>query len=294
MNTRVKIGEKIELNNPVMPASGPLVGDYKKIRFIHDQGTGAIVTKTISSEAAKVPRPCIIGGSNYIINTELWSEFPPEKWLDEFLPMIFKLNTPTFISLGYTTQQIIPLISKMEKYATAFEISTHYLGKDLLRIGESLKLITSSTEKPVFVKMSPHVASPEEFAVMAKENGAYGIVAINSLGPVYPLSHAKVKSPLGSYDGFGWISGPVIKNLALAIIRKIRTNVDIPVIGVGGISNVTDVVEFIEAGASAVQILSAAMLKGRTLYSRIISELPNYMKKKGIESLEDIKGTALR
>jgi len=292
MNTTVRIGNLITLKNPVMPASGPLVGDFNKIKFIHEQGVGAIVTKTISSEAAKVPKPCIIGGKNYIINTELWSEFPPEKWENEFLPSMHSLNTPTIISLGYTPEQIIPLIKKFEKFTDAFEISTHYVGKDLEKIGKSFEQISVSTEKPIFIKMSPHIPSPEEFALMAKESGAYGIVATNSLGPVYPFGD-KSFSPLGSKDGFGWISGPVIKNLSLAIVRKICKAVDIPVIGVGGISSAEDVIEFIKCGASAVQLLSSAMLKGKTLYSKIINDLNKYMQENNLESLSSIKGESL-
>src|SRR6056297_3612801 len=90
MNLKVKIGDKIELDNPLMPASGPLVGDAEKILALAAQGLGALVTKTISSKAAPVPHPCIIGVKDYIINAELWSEFPPEKWEEAFLPEIEK------------------------------------------------------------------------------------------------------------------------------------------------------------------------------------------------------------
>ena len=72
------------LSNPLMPASGPLTGDLEKLDFMQGQGVGAVVTKTISVKAAKVPRPCIYGGKNYIQNSELWSEYPMEKWIDEW------------------------------------------------------------------------------------------------------------------------------------------------------------------------------------------------------------------
>src|SRR6056297_278010 len=292
MNLKVKIGDKLELENPLMPASGPLVGDAEKIKALASQGLGALVTKTISSKAAPVPHPCIIGGKDYIINAELWSEFSPEKWENEFLPDIENANLerPLIISLGYQKEEICSLIKRVEKYATAFELSTHYVGTDLKPIAQTVKAASEATEKPVFIKLSPHITDPAEFAQMVKDNGGYGIVAINSVGPTYPINLKKGKSPLGSKNGYGWISGPVIKPISLSRIRMITQSVDIPVIGVGGIKRAEDVLEFIAAGASAVQMLSAAMLYGKDLYSRILNDLPKVMEKHGFNDLISIKG----
>lgn len=292
MNLKVKIGDKIELENPLMPASGPLVGDSEKILALASQGLGALVTKTISSKAAPVPHPCIIGGKDYIINAELWSEFPPEKWEAEFLPEIEKadLNRPLIISLGYQRDEIVALIKRVERFATAFELSTHYVGTDLKPIAQTVKAASEATDKPVFIKLSPHINDPAEFAQMVKDNGGYGIVAINSVGPTYPVDLTRGKSPLGSKDGYGWISGPVIKPISLSRIRMITQSVDIPVIGVGGIKSAEDVLEFIAAGASAVQMLSAAMLYGKDLYSRILNDLPKVMEKHGYHDLAAVKG----
>ncbi len=295
MRLNVKIGEKIELENPLMPASGPLVGDAKKILALAAQGLGALVTKTISSKAAQVPHPCIIGGKDYIINAELWSEFAPERWEDEFLPEIEKAHTnrPLIISLGYQREEIVSLIKRLDSYANAFELSTHYVGRDFEHIAQIVRAASESTDKPVFIKLSPHIEDPAGFAQMVKDNGGYGIVAINSVGPTFPVDLVKGKSPLGSKDGYGWISGPVIKNIALSRIKAITESVDIPVIGVGGIKSAKDVLEFIAAGASAVQLLSAAMLYGKDIYSRILKDLPNEMEKHGYSDLISLRASAL-
>ncbi len=291
MNLRVKIGDKLELDNPLMPASGPLVSDAEKILSLASQGLGALVSKTISSKAAPVPHPCIIGGKDYIINAELWSEYPPERWVDEFLPEIqSKLRQPLIISLGYRQEEIVSLIKQVEPFATAFELSTHYVGTDLSPIAKTVKAASETTQKPVFIKLSPHITEPAAFAQMVKDNGGYGIVAVNSVGPTYPLNLKKGQSPLGSKDGFGWISGPVIKPIALSRIKLITDSVDIPVIGVGGIKSAEDVLEFISAGASAVQMLSAAMLYGKDLYSKILEELPKKMDLYGYTDLFTLKG----
>lgn len=302
MDLSVRIGDRILLKNPVMPASGPLVGDDTKMAALIEQGIGAVVTKTISVKEAHVPRPCIIGGSQYIINTELWSEYPPQKWEEEFLPSIQSKGVPIFISLGYKEEEILSLIPRFEKFATAFELSTHYLGKSLDPIAKTIRSAVRATQKPIFIKISPHIPDVVEFAQMVKHEGGYGVVAINSLGPVYPLQAENIPtgttksahSVLGSEEGFGWISGPVIKPLALAIVRKIASKVDIPIIGVGGISSAQDVIDFIECGASAIQLLSAAMLKGKKIYSKILQDLPVVLERMGYESFEKIRGIALQ
>ncbi|HPF16737.1 MAG TPA: 4Fe-4S binding protein [Thermotogota bacterium] len=291
MNLSVKIGDKIELENPLMPASGPLVSDARKILSLASQGLGALVSKTISSKAAPVPHPCIIGGKDYLINAELWSEYPPEKWVVEFLPQINEtLQQPLIISLGYRQDEIVSLIKRVEPFATAFELSTHYVGTDLSPIAKTVKAASEATQKPVFIKLSPHITDPAAFAQMVKDNGGYGIVAINSVGPTYPLNLKRGQSPLGSKGGLGWISGPVIKPIALSRIKLITDSVDIPVIGVGGIKNAEDVLEFICAGASAVQMLSAAMLYGKDLYSKIIEDLPKKMEQYGYQDLISLRG----
>lgn len=280
----------ISLANPLMPASGPLVGDSEKMKVISDFGVGGIVTKTISSKGAEVVRPCIFGGQNFIMNAELWSEYEPYVWLDKFLPEIKeKTNKPLFVSVGYSKEDMDNLIHKLDKYADAFEISTHYVGKDLKTIKETLMTIRKHTKKPVYMKMSPHIPDPVGFAKMVMENGGNGVVAINSLGPSMKIDIASRKVLLGNKEGEVWTSGPAIKPVALAVIHKIKKAVPhCEIIGVGGIESAEDVLEFLLAGASAVQMLSAAMLKGKDLYKKIVEDLPYALKKYGFDSVEEV------
>ena len=285
----------INLENPLMPASGPLVGDSEKMKIISDFGVGGIVTKTISSKGAEVVRPCIFGGSNFIMNAELWSEYDPEVWLNEFLPQVKKeIDKPLIISVGYSKEDMEYLIPKLDKYADAFEISTHYVGKDLTTIKLTLRTIRKYTIKPVYMKMSPHIPDPVGFAKMVIENGGNGVVAINSLGPTMKIDIASRKVLVGNTEGEVWTSGPAIKPIALALIHKIKKALpQCEIIGVGGIATAEDVIEFLLAGASAVQMLSAAMLKGKDLYRKIIDELPSTLKKYGFGSIEEVINAGL-
>lgn len=284
------------LSNPLMPASGPLTGDFEKLEFIQDQGVGAVVTKTISVLAAKVPRPCIYGGRDYIQNSELWSEYPMEKWINEILPAFMKIKkSPLIVSVGYTAEDMEVLIPVLDKFADAFEVSTHYVGKNLEVIANTVKTIRKGTSKPVYMKISPHIPEPIEFAKAVRDAGATGVAAINSLGPTMNIDIASRTINYGGESGFSWTSGPVIKNLALAIVYTIKSALpDFTVIGVGGIQCADDVVEFLLAGASGVQMLSGALLKGKTLYSKIIKDLPKALEKYGFDSIEQIKNTSLK
>jgi dihydroorotate dehydrogenase (fumarate) len=286
----------IELKNPLMPASGPLVGSYEKMMAIADFGVGCMVGKTISIKGAEVPRPCIIANNNSIMNAELWSEYPLDYWINHILPALRRdLHIPLILSVGYTKEDMEVLIPALDEYCDAFEVSTHYVGKDLSLIGETVSTITALTAKPVFMKISPHIPDPVAFAKVVQQNGAKGIVAINSLGPTMKIDAAKRKVLVGNEGGELWTSGPAIKPVALAIINKIKTAMpEFTVIGVGGIESAVDVVEFLLAGADAVQMLSAAMLKGKDLYEKILRELPEVLKKLEFTSVEEVINTPLQ
>ena len=286
----------IELSNPVMPASGPIVGDYEKMICIAEMGVGAMVTKTISRQAAVVPRPCIYGERDMLMNTELWSELSSEEWLINILPRLKRdLRIPLIISVGYSREDMQALIPKLDPYADAFEISTHYVGKDLSVIAETISAIRANTKKPFFMKISPHITDPAGFARVVRDNGGNGIVAINSLGPTMTIDITKRSVRLGNSSGQAWSSGPVIKPLALAIVNLIKEAVpELTVIGTGGVKTADDVIEFLLAGADAVQMLSSALLYGKDYYQRLVTDLPGALEKYGFSSVKQVIDTPLQ
>ncbi|MGD9761850.1 MAG: 4Fe-4S binding protein [Candidatus Izemoplasmatales bacterium] len=286
----------LKLANPLMPAAGPLNGDLEKLRFLQSQGCGAIVTKTISRELPHIPKPCIYGDKTFIMNSELWSEISYEVWIHEILPEFMKTkDRPLIVSLGYTKEDMEFLVPKVEKFADAYEISTHYVGTDLNVIKETVKAIRNNTSKPIYMKISPHIPNPEGFAKAIKEAGANGVVAINSLGPTMKIDLESRSIIYGNDKGFVWTSGPAIKPIALATVYKIKqAEPTLTVIGVGGIKSAEDVLEFLLAGASSVQMLSAALLLGKELYSKIIADLPKALEKYGFKSIEDVINHGLK
>ncbi len=295
MDTSTEIAG-IHLSNPLMPASGPLVGDSRKMLAMEAFGVGALVSKTISAVGATVPRPCIYGGRDFVMNAELWSEHGPERWIGEFLPEIeAKSKLPLMVSVGYSAEDMASLIPQLDPFADGFEVSTHYVGKDLSAIAETVRTIRGATKKPFFLKMSPHIDDPVAFATMALENGASGVAAINSLGPTVRIDALNRRILVGNGQGEVWTSGPAIKGLAQAIVRRVKTALpECVVIGVGGVASAEDVLEFILAGADAVQMLSAALLRGKDLYAKIVAEFPQVLEKAGFSSLAEARATRLQ
>lgn len=286
----------MEFDNPLMPAAGPLNGDLEKLLFLQAEGCGGIVTKTISVKAPHIPKPCIYGDKLFIMNSELWSEHSYKTWIDEFLPGYIKhKDRPLIVSLGYSKEDMAFLVPKLDKFADAFEISTHYVGTNLENIQETVRTIRKNTKKPIYMKISPHIPNPEGFAKAIKAAGANGVVAINSLGPTMKIDIDSREIVYGSESGFVWTSGPAIKPIALATVYKIKqAEPDLTVIGVGGIETADDVIEFLLVGASAVQMLSSALLKGKNLYSKIIKDLPIALEKHGFNSIQAVIDSTLK
>lgn len=280
----------LTLANPLLPASGPLSGDDAKLLWLADQGVGALVSKTISSKAAVVPRPCITGARESLRNAELWSEFGPDQWIGEFLPKVrSRTSTPLIVSVGYTETDLRALVPRLDPWADAFEVSTHYVGKDLSAIARTVEAIRSLTTKPVFLKVSPHLPDPVAFAKTVLAAGATGVAAINSLGPTVAIDLKRRSIAWGNPEGEAWTSGPAIKPLALALVRRIKQAVpECILLGTGGVQSADDVLEFLLAGADAVQMLSAALLKGKDLYAKILADLPSALTKYGFTSIQQV------
>ncbi|MBN2504260.1 MAG: dihydroorotate dehydrogenase, partial [Bacilli bacterium] len=242
MNLETRFDNLI-FSNPLLPAAGPLNGDYEKLRFLQEQGCGGITTKTISVAEPQIPKPCIYGDNLFVMNSELWSEHPYTRWVEEFLPKYMEIkNRPLIVSVGYSRSDMEILIPLLDKFADAFEVSTHYVGTDLEVIGSTVRTIRSLTTKPIYMKISPHLPDVVGFAKMIKASGANGIVAINSLGPSMKIDIMKRKIVYGNSQGFVWTSGPAIKPIALATVYKIKQAVpELTVIGVGGVQKAEDV-----------------------------------------------------
>jgi len=284
----------LKFKNPVLPAAGPPVKDGQAILAAARGGAGGIVTKTISVVAADVPKPNMAEIRGGFLNTELWSELPPEQWLEKEYPIARQSGLPTIVSLGYRPEEIRQLARQVKPFADALELSTHYVGTDLSPIVNALKAAKEEVDVPVFMKLSPHISDIKTVAKALEEAGADGLVLINSFGPVMGINIETGLPLMGSKEGYGWLSGTAIKPLTLRFVYDAASVVKIPIFAVGGISTGRDAIEMIMAGASAVQVCTAAILNGPTIYGKIAREINDWLDAHGYKSVEEIRGLAHR
>jgi len=281
----------IKFKNPVMPAAGPNVRNARMMLAAIDGGAGGIVSKTVSIKPADDKRPTIRKAiCRGLVNSETWSELPIEKMLVE-LAEVKNAGVPLIVSIGYKPGEVAKLGELIENEIApdGFEFSTHYTGKSIEPLVEVARSLRSAVEAPIWMKISPNTPDIEALAIAVSEY-VDAFVAINSFGPVLDFDIENPIPELGSDYGQGWLSGPPILPIALRIVYQILSVRDKPVIGVGGISKGVDAIKFIMAGASAVQVCSAAIRSGHSVYGKIAAEIGDWLETHGYSSIEKIGG----
>jgi dihydroorotate dehydrogenase subfamily 1 len=256
-------------------------------------GAGGIVTKTISVRPADVPRPSMAEIKGGFLNTELWSEIPKEQWLEKEYKMARETGLPVIISLGYTADQIAELAPLVRPFADALELSTHYVGNDVSPMVSALRAAKAAIQVPVFMKLSPH-PNIQDIAIALENAGADGLVMINSFGPCMAIDVESGLPLMGSKEGYGWLSGAAIKPLAVRCVYDAAKVIKIPIFGLGGIASGRDAAEMFMAGASAVQVCTAGILRGPDIYGRIVKELEEFLDSHGYADVAEVKGLARR
>jgi len=163
-------------------------------------------------------------------------------------------------------------------------------GTDMCVFTELVEQAREVTSCPLIIKLSPNVTDIASFALRAEEIGADAVSAINTL--LGMKIDIKSRRPHFANKVAG-LSGPAVRPVAVRIVYQIFQKVKIPIVGMGGISNIEDVLEFIMAGASAVSIGTASMVEP-AVSGKLAGQLEDYMKKEGISSLDEIRGAAHR
>ncbi len=152
LNTKIA---GLKLRNPLMPAVGPITRDAYALEDVANKGAGALVTKTISTEPAEVPRPNMAKIGNGLLTADLWSEIPLEQWIDKEYPKAKEKDLPLIASIGYTPEDIEEIIPKLnEKDIDAIELSTQPpRNQETPNIPETIKTAKQNTDLPTFIKL---------------------------------------------------------------------------------------------------------------------------------------------
>lgn len=290
-NLRTKISN-IEFPNPIWTAAGPTSANAEMLRQAAKGGAGGLVTKTISVQPARVPIPNISSPfSGSLLNAELWSEMDYRDFIEQELPQLRSLGLPVIASIGYSPNDLEILGKELESsgLVDAVEFSIHYVGKDIDNLQRTASALKNQVSIPVFAKLSPSIVDLK-VVIQALDEIVDGYVAINSVGPALDFDTETLQPFLGSEDGRGWLSGRAILPIGLHFVASIYSLSKKPVIGVGGISSVEDVVKYVMAGASAVQICSLAILKGQQVYGELAEQLSQWMDEHGYNDIDSLKG----
>ena len=268
----IKIG-KIKLKNPVMVASGTF-GYAKEFEGLMDlKKLGAIVTKTITLKPRQGnPMPRVCETSSGMLNAIGLQNDGVEDFIDEKLPYLAKIGVPIIVSIsGDNVKEFCELAQRLDKEKDVDGIELNIscpnvraqgsrlkaqglIAQDKDATYEVVKSVRKVTDKTLITKLSPNVTDIVEIAQAACKGGTDAVSLVNTFfGMAIDIETGRPK--LGNVTG--GLSGPCIKPIALKMVWDVAKNIDKPVIGMGGIMNASDAIEFLLAGAQAVQVGTA-------------------------------------
>ena len=301
VNTKVKLCG-IELDNPVIPASGTFGFGYEFARLYDINILGSLSFKgTTKDPRFGNPTPRIAECESGMLNSVGLQNPGVDKVISEELPKLKAcFNKPVMANVsGFSVEDYVYTVEKLDSESQIgwFEINiscpnVHGGGLAFGTSAENAAAVTKAvkkvTEKPVIIKLSPNVTDITEIAKACEAEGADGISLINTLlGMKIDL---KTKKPVLANKAGGF-SGPAIKPVAVRMIYQVYDAIKIPIVGMGGISTAEDVIEIMLAGATAVEVGAANLIEPFAC-KNIIEDLPRIMEKYKIQNLKDIIGGA--
>jgi dihydroorotate dehydrogenase (NAD+) catalytic subunit len=294
----VRVG-RLHLKNPVMPASGTFAEGLERI--LDFNRLGAVVTKTITRELrVGNPLPRVVERPASLINAIGIPSKGIPHFLAETMPHYVRHNTPLIVSISAPTAEgfaslagelTIPGIAGIEANISCPNIEED--GKSFAMRPESTEHVTrqlrAATDLPLWVKLTPNTGDMPEVARAAEAAGADAVVVANTILSM-AIDLRTFKPCLGNV--LGGLSGPAVKSIILRHVFQCAKAVKIPVVGCGGISAAEDAIEYMLAGASAVQVGTATFLQPAAM-TIIIDGLERFCRDRGIGRLSNLTGAVI-
>ncbi len=296
---RVDIGG-IEIKNPVMTASGTFGYASEFEELIDLNRLGAIVVKGLSLEPSRGnPPPRIVETPCGMLNAIGLENVGLAAFMKEKLPFLRRLDTPIFVNVyGKSTKEYAELAARLEDIDGVSGIEVNISCPNVKSGGmafgaypesaaEVVRAIRKQTTKPMMVKLSPNVTDITEIAKSVEGEGADSISLINTItGMAIDIETRRPKIA----NITGGLSGPAIKPVALRMVWQVVQTVNIPVVGIGGIMTAKDALEFLIAGAVAVQIGTANFINPHAT-TDIIDGIETFLMERNISDIADIIAT---
>ena len=290
----------IQLENPVIAASGTYGYGVEFATVADLNAMGGLVVKGLSREPiAGNPPPRLWETEAGMINSIGLQNIGARAFVADKLPALRQLRTAIFANVfGYQPDDYAEVIRVLEdaEGIAGYELNVScpntkhggiYFSSDPQLLSELVALIRLLARRPLIVKLSPNVARIEPLAQAAEQSGADAISLVNTFISLAIDAHTR-RPRIGA--GFGGLSGPAIKPIALRMVYEASRAVRIPVIGLGGIRSGEDAAEFLVAGAAAVQVGTANFWDPEAP-CRIARELDDYLKQENIDNVQQLVGT---
>jgi dihydroorotate dehydrogenase (NAD+) catalytic subunit len=289
---------RVQLPNPIMVASGTFGYAREMERIVPLSRLGAILPKTITAEPRIGNAPWrTVETSAGLLNAIGLDNDGVDAFVEHHLPYLLSTGAPIVVSVaGRTKDDFV----KLAKRVGEFEIAAVELnlscpnvsggvdfGTDAQSCYEVVLAAREACDAPVFAKLTPNVTRIAEIAQAAADGGADAVCLINTVLAM-AVDWRRRKPMLG--NGMGGLSGPAIKPIALRCVHQVASSVDIPIVGIGGVANIDDVMQFLVTGASAVQI-GTANYYDPTLSTRLIDQLPEAVAELGASRVADVVKT---
>lgn len=289
----------LKLANPTMLASGILGLSGSSLRRVIDAGAGAVVTKSVGIKPREgYSNPTVVQVECGLINA-LGLPNPGIHYFREEIGGA-ELRAPVIMSIyGFSSEDFAEAASvAVEAGVDALELNLSCphvertgaeIGHDAGLVADVVKRVKTKVDTPVFVKLTPNVADIVEVAKAAADSGADALTAINTVRAM--TIDIETARPILA-NKIGGLSGVAIKPIAIRCVYEIYREVDVPIIGCGGISTWRDAIEFMLAGAGAVQIGTAVAFEGLEIFRSVTEGIDAYLREKGFGSVEEIVGLA--
>ncbi len=296
----VRLGNLV-FKNPIMTASGCFGYGLELTDLIDLNQLGGIVSKSLTLEKRMgTPPHRIVETASGMLNAIGIENIGVDAFLNEKLPQLIRYDTAIVANvMGNTIEEYAATAAKFRGIsriaAVEVNISSPNTKKGGMHFGvdpemtyQVVRAVKDATDRPVIAKLSPNVTDIVQIAKRAVDAGADILSLINTLWSL-ALDHWKGTPILGNVTG--GLSGPAIKPVALRMVFQVSRAIPVPIIGIGGIANLFDVVEFLMAGASAVQI-GTANFYDPTVTERLVRELRDYCTMRKIEKVASLIGSA--
>jgi dihydroorotate dehydrogenase (NAD+) catalytic subunit len=294
---------KLKLTNPTMLASGILGYSSETFETIVTGGAGAIVTKSVGMKPREgYANPTVVQVDCGLINAMGLPNPGIAKFVKEIREAKAKLKVPLVVSVyGFSAEEYMSVAKKAVAAgadAVELNLSCPHVCETGSEIGQNPRLLTqvvhrvkTNVSNAVFVKLSANVTSMPNIAETAQKAGADALTIMNTVKAM--AIDVETMMPVLA-NKVGGLSGSAVKPIALRNIYEAYEHVKVPIVGCGGVTDWRDAVEFMLAGATAVQIGTAIAVEGPGVFRKITQGIAAYLKKKKLRSVEEIVGLSHR